>query len=343
MKNLIHTNLTPLWALLCSLVPFIGISQSDCAQDNKSPFCMVKSYSINGIDSIGGAEIFFPRIAYDACSEVKIIDYYLVREERKVEPGEFLACGEHLMQTFVIDSSGNYSVCEFTLEIKCNNRTEVKSSVKEKVKKQSESYKIGKLSKTWESGNQGPGTISNTPGDPGGKSYGIYQISSRQDYLSDFLNNEGIKFHSFFHGLPIASKDFDSAWKSVAAVYPKEFAELQHNFIERTHYEIFIERIDPKLKFEIENYSPVLQDVLWSTVVQHGPYSNIFNYALAGMNTEVISEESIINLIYEERGKQEQGQLIYFPSVSSAWKKGLINRFDEERVEALKQLKTYKY
>ena len=303
---------------------------------------MVKSYSINGVDSLGGAEIFFPRIAYDNCSEVRIIDYYLVRDERKVEPGEFLSCGEHLMQTFVIDSSGNYSVCEFTLEIKCDNTTAVKSSVKEKAKKQSGTYKIGKLSKPWESGNQGPGIISNTKGDPGGKSYGIYQISSRQNYLTDFLNNEGIKFHSFFHGLPIASDEFDSAWRAVASSYPKEFAQLQHDFIERTHYEIFIDRIDPKQKFEVENYSPVLHDVLWSTVVQHGPYSNVLNYALAGINIEFISEESIIDLIYDERSKVESGKLIYFPQVGKTWKKGLLNRFKSERQSALEELKKIK-
>lgn len=306
---------------------------------------MVKSFSINGVDSLGGAEIFFPRIAYDACSEVKVIDYYLVREERKVEPGDFLPCGEHLMQTFVIDTSGNYSVCEFTLEIKCQEQPSVKSSLIEKDKhlNHSKPYQIGSLSKTWESGNIGPGAISDNSGDPGRKSYGIYQISSRQNYLDDFLNNEGIKYHSFFRGIPIASEEFDSAWKAVATAYPKEFAQLQHNFIERTHYETFIERIDPILKFEVENYSPVLKDVIWSTVVQHGPYSNVLNYALAGMNTEIISEESIINLIYEERSKEENGQLIYFPSVSSNWKKGLISRFIQERNEALKQLKKFKY
>ncbi len=165
---------------------------------------MVKSYSINGVDSIGGAEIFFPRIAYDVCSEVRIIDYYLVKEERKIEPGDVLSCGSHLIQTFVIDTSGNYSVCEFTVEIQCGNKPAVKSSLKEKSSLSgSNPYQLGNLSSKWESSDKGPGTISSSKGDPGGKSYGIYQISSKKGYLEDFLNNEGVKYHSFFHGLPV--------------------------------------------------------------------------------------------------------------------------------------------
>ncbi len=104
-------------------------------------------------------------------------------------------------------------------------------------------------------------------------------------------------------------------------------------------YNIFIERIDPGIKLKVEEYSPILKDVLWSTVVQHGPYSNIVNYALAGLNLEILSEESIIELIYKERSKVVDGKLVYFPRVNSSWKSGLLDRFNQERQLALNELK----
>ena len=107
--------------LLC--LPVICLSQSDCTKDDVSPFCMVKSVAIKGIDSLGGVDVKFPRIAYDKCSEVKVIDYYLVAEELKIESGHFLACGTHELQTFVMDSKGNYSICEFTVSVNCNGST----------------------------------------------------------------------------------------------------------------------------------------------------------------------------------------------------------------------------
>ena len=83
---------------------------------------MVKSFSVAGVDSLGGANVKFPRIAYDKCSEVRVIDYYMISEEKKIESGRFFTCGSHELQTFVMDSSGNYTICEFVLTVNCGNK-----------------------------------------------------------------------------------------------------------------------------------------------------------------------------------------------------------------------------
>ena len=80
---------------------------------------MVKSFAIKGVDSLGGISVKFPTIAYDKCSSVRVVDYYLVKEEKKIDSGHFLACGTHEVQTFVVDSTGNYSICEFTVTVNC--------------------------------------------------------------------------------------------------------------------------------------------------------------------------------------------------------------------------------
>jgi hypothetical protein len=98
---------------------FKAYSQADCQKDNTSPLCIIKSISIVGIDSLQGKYVEFPQIAYDKCSEVRIVDYYLPKEEKLIQTGHFFTCGEHEVETFVIDSRGNYSVCTFKVSIVC--------------------------------------------------------------------------------------------------------------------------------------------------------------------------------------------------------------------------------
>lgn len=94
-------------------------SQADCQTDNTSPLCIIKSISMIGIDSLHGKYVEFPQIAYDKCSEVRIVDYYLPKEEKLIQTGHFFTCGDHEVETFVIDSKGNYSVCIFNVNIVC--------------------------------------------------------------------------------------------------------------------------------------------------------------------------------------------------------------------------------
>ena len=80
---------------------------------------MVKSFAIQSVDSLGGVNVKFPTIAYDKCSKVRVVDYYLVAEEKKIDSGHFFTCGDHEVQTFVVDSTGNYTICEFIVKVNC--------------------------------------------------------------------------------------------------------------------------------------------------------------------------------------------------------------------------------
>jgi len=51
--------------------------------------------------------------------------------------------------------------------------------------------RLGALSAEFESGGRGPGTVSSGKGDPGGVSYGIYQLSSKAGTVAGFLSGEG--------------------------------------------------------------------------------------------------------------------------------------------------------
>lgn len=205
-----------------------------------------------------------------------------------------------------------------------------------------ESYSIGALSAKWESGNRGPGTISTSYADPGGLSYGTYQISTKHGYIHDFLENEGASFCDAFKESTPGTDSFNKQWKSIADGDKDQFHLVQHNYIKRTHYDPFIKRLKRQLKLELGDYSPVLQDVIWSTAVQHGPYSKVVKNALSGLSITDLSESELISRIYAERSKIKNGKLVYFPRVKDAWQSHLIQRFDEELDQALDALAVFK-
>ena len=52
-------------------------------------------------------------------------------------------------------------------------------------------HRLGALSERFESGDRGPGAVSSGQGDPGGVSYGIWQLSSRAGTAAAFAASEG--------------------------------------------------------------------------------------------------------------------------------------------------------
>ena len=89
---------------------------------------------------------------------------------------------------------------------------------------------------------------------------------------------------------------------------------------------------------DLDDYSPILKEVIWSIAVQHGPYNNVVYFALAGMDLKVLSEKTIIELIYDERSLSINDQLFYYPRTNLNWQKNLIKRFLKEKNYAISRL-----
>ena len=100
-------------------------------------------------------------------------------------------------------------------------------------------WKLGQTSKQYESSGK-VGTVSTGYGDPGGISYGIYQISYNAGTLGKYL--KWSKYADEFKGLTPNSEAFQKKWKDIAKKDPVAFEKDQHDFIQATHYE-------PQLKF----------------------------------------------------------------------------------------------
>lgn len=138
-----------------------------------------------------------------------------------------------------------------------------------------------------------------------------------------------------FEGKKPGSAEFDKAWKDLASKEPEFFDRLQHNYIQSTHYAPAVNKVEKATGLNIADRSAAIQDVLWSTSVQHGSGGAATIFKNAGI-TDNMTDAEIIIRIYRERSANDGKK--YFPSSSDAVRKGVVNRFKSELSDALKMI-----
>lgn len=191
------------------------------------------------------------------------------------------------------------------------------------------------MSKKYESGSSGAGTIANNQGDWGGKSYGTYQIATNTGTMNSFMNwlkkNDKQSYNALSR-YSIGSSGFDRTWKQLASQGDR-FAISQHNFIKSTHYDPVVNRAKKELGVNFDQAHPAIQDVIWSLGVQHGTGGAMSILKNAGIKRGMSNVE-VINRIYNERSKVNK----YFSRSSQAIKNSVYKRFQNERRDALAML-----
>jgi len=203
---------------------------------------------------------------------------------------------------------------------------------------------LGKLSEKYETGGRGPGTVSGGQGDAGGASYGSYQMTSKPGggTVKRFVSQPGFPFADSFAGLTPGGKDFTAAWKQLASTRREEFQSSQHDYIKKTHFDPLVQKIINDDGLNVLTRSHALQDVIWSTAVQHGPKNNIVHRALAKVSErpeDAGFDKSLISAIYAERGRKDaNGVLVHFSRNSAAVQQGVSRRFRDELKDALAML-----
>jgi hypothetical protein len=199
------------------------------------------------------------------------------------------------------------------------------------------SRELGKLSEKYES-NGNPGAVSSGNGDPGGVSYGTYQLTTGN--VQRFLQSPvGLRWADEFQGLVPGSKEFGEIWKEIAQQDPTTFGDAQHTYIKITHFDPMVKNLESTIGLDITHQSAALQDVVWSTSVQHGPNAVVIQNALAGQDASKMTDKEMIVAIYNERGRTDaNGLLVYFRSSSLAVQRGVANRFKNEMQDALGML-----
>ena len=219
---------------------------------------------------------------------------------------------------------------------------------------------LGSLSARYETSGRGVSTVSTGIGrggrpDPGGVSYGSYQLTSQTPLringktvivydggnVAIFLENEGAPWASKFGTLAPGSKTFSDIWRKIAASDPLGLHAAEHEFIKRTHYDPAAERIQAATGVDINTLPAAVQDVLWSTAVQHGagfaPYTNKKGNLVQGKGATVI----FIDAMNQTRGSSNYSERLisnvyarrttYWPSDAA--------RYQSEQLRALQMIK----
>lgn len=203
--------------------------------------------------------------------------------------------------------------------------------------------RLGALSERYESGGRGPGTVSSGAGDPGGVSYGTYQLASRTGTMAAFLSGEG---QPWAGELPIhpGSPGFTAAWKAIAAREPERFGAAQHAFIERTHYRPVVAAVLAATGLDCDSRAQGVRDAVWSCAVQHGKASKIVSDAVRAADQvagrgAASYDRLLVNAIYDVRcayvrALRDKAR----PAEGATFQSILDNRYPDERRRALEMV-----
>jgi hypothetical protein len=200
---------------------------------------------------------------------------------------------------------------------------------------------IGVLSAHFESCEKGPGAIGYDYN--GGTSYGTYQISSRAGTMKHFIDYLSEQAPDLANKLKAAGPantghtfgKMPSVWGKISTQDPVRFSKLQYDFIEKSHYLPAVQEISGRTGLDISKAPRALQEVLWSTAVQHGPNgaSKIFTKAIkrAQAKNNGVKIAQLIGSIYDMRAGQ-------FGSSGPNVRAAVRSRFREEGRMALAML-----
>jgi LysM repeat protein len=203
---------------------------------------------------------------------------------------------------------------------------------------------LGKLSERYETGGRGAGVVSTGAGDAGGASYGSYQMTSKPGggTVKRFVSEADFPFRARFAGLVPGSAQFTAAWKQLAQTDKDAFQSAQHDYIKKTHFDPLVKKIIDENGVNVLTCSHALQDVIWSTAVQHGPGTNVPSVALRNISTRPGApsfDSDFIKAIYAERGRKgPNGGLARFSRNSPKVQQGVAQRFRDEQRDALAML-----
>jgi hypothetical protein len=167
-------------------------------------------------------------------------------------------------------------------------------------------HRLGSLSETYESGGNGPGTVSSGHGDPGGVSYGTYQLSSNAGTLSAFMKSEGKPWATEFGTAKGGSAEFSAIWKVIAARDKVAFGAAQHDFIERTHYRVAVQAVKDRKGIDLDTRHDAVRDAVWSVAVQHGGAAMILNDSVDATDIKLARDHTgydrkLVEAIYKRR------------------------------------------
>ncbi len=172
-------------------------------------------------------------------------------------------------------------------------------------------YEIGELAEKYEVGGRGPGYISNGDSwDPGGDSYGSYQLATKVGTLQGYLKTS-LPYVSDLNKYTIKSVAFNAKWKAIATQDPIGFKQSQFDYVATISYipcRHFADTIGILDSFAVNS-------CLFSTSNQSGGWKKIL---VAANIVTGDSEKVQINKLYDARKQYFQSLSSLSPKVKAA-------------------------
>lgn len=205
---------------------------------------------------------------------------------------------------------------------------------------ESEDVRPGQLAARFESANRS-GAIGYDR--RGGTCYGIYQLSSSMGTLGEFIEFLDDKAPDISQRLRSSGPantgkrtgDMPGEWQKIDSEQHERFAELQHEFIFDNFYVPAARGVKSRTGVDMDQASPALREVLWSTAVQHGVHGsmNIFQRAANAVDFHNADspDKKMIEAVYHERRRR-------FTGSTEAVQTAVENRFNQEMRMALAML-----
>ncbi len=135
---------------------------------------------------------------------------------------------------------------------------------------------IAVLARRYES-NGDPGAVSSGIGDLGGRSYGLYQLSSNVGAADDFVRwlcnypvPELANYGRVLSENTVNSQAFIDQWQSLAAVDPENFGQLQDEYIQSQYYDRAASLLDQE-GYHVDAHSRAMRAVIFARAIQNGP------------------------------------------------------------------------
>ncbi|GBG55149.1 hypothetical protein SPFL3102_03589 [Sporomusaceae bacterium FL31] len=209
---------------------------------------------------------------------------------------------------------------------------------------------LGDLSKKYESGDCGPGTISHTPGDLGGASYGVYQFASASGIPQAFVQwlcSQGYPNGPYLAqaGKP-GTPSFDKAWKAVAYEDGEAFYAWQHEYAALMYFYPAKEGLRA-IGYDLDKHHDVISQIAWSAAIHYSArwVPELFLEACQDMGYPNLSyinahmfDKDFIPYIYQVRSKSRDSNDWISSRNTEEIKYGLRNRMVNECNDALAML-----
>ncbi|MFW5488526.1 MAG: hypothetical protein ACNI3A_08955 [Desulfovibrio sp.] len=184
----------------------------------------------------------------------------------------------------------------------------------------------------------------------GGTSYGLFQMSSTQGVVKDFIHFLSDKNPEWAGKLASAGPantgsttgGMPDAWREIAKSNPETFSKLQNEFVQGSHYQPALEKVLTAMGMDEGSIPPAVKEVLFSTAIQHGAggASSIFEKALTMLGdaqgqTDAGTGEGMFKQLIDKVYDLRAGQ---FGSSTKSVQNAVTSRFGRERQMAMAML-----